>query len=31
MGVYICVRLTWMFESKKRDRRVAVTALDIMS
>ncbi len=31
MGIYIRARLTWIFESEKRDRRVGVTALVIMS
>ncbi len=31
MGVYIRARLTWMFESERRKRRVGVTVLDIMS
>ncbi len=29
--VYIRARLTWMFESERRERRVGVTVLDIMS
>ncbi len=29
--VYIRARLTWMFESERRERRVRVTVLDIMS
>ncbi len=31
MGVYIRARLTWMFESERRERRVGGTVLDIMS
>ncbi len=31
MGVYIRVCLTWMFKSERRERRVDVTVLDIMS
>ncbi len=31
VGVYIRERLTWMFESERRERRVGVTVLDIMS
>ncbi len=31
VGVYIRARLTWMFESERRERRVGVTVLDIMS
>ncbi len=31
VGVYIRARLTWMFESERRERRVSVTVLDIMS
>ncbi len=31
MGVYIRAHLTWMFESERRERRVGVTVLDIMS
>ncbi len=27
VGVYIPARLTWMFESERRERRVGVTAL----
>ncbi len=29
MGVYIRARLTWMFESERRERRVGVTVLDM--
>ncbi len=31
VGVYIRARLMWMFESERRERRVGVTVLDIMS
>ncbi len=31
MGVYIRACLTWTFESERRERRVGVTVLDIMS
>ncbi len=31
VGVYIRARLTWMFESERRERRVGGTVLDIMS
>ncbi len=31
VGVYIRTRLTWMFESERRERRVGGTVLDIMS
>ncbi len=29
MGVYIRARLTWMFESERRERRVGGTVLDM--
>ncbi len=31
VGVYIRARLTWMFESERREQHVGVTVLDIMS
>ncbi len=31
MGVYIRARLTWMFESERREQRVGGTVLEIMS